>query len=245
MMRGDLSWPKSDSSKGSSRSRRNSKKSGGAWSLCPIRNSSFEAMTPTVPEVGILAVRAISSFNLCLFRTLGIDRCSLWCPQRIFCTGDGGPGSIEQQSARRLTRGGERERQHSLHVLGEQIELEVHHVTGLRHFQVRGTERVRNDPGSEALVIYLCNREADPINDDRSFFDDITHILRGQPDLKSPIAGLFVQGSDGRGAIDMPLHEMPSQSRAGRERSLQIDGAATLECSQIRAGNRFLEQIEG
>ena len=63
--------------------------------------------------------------------------------------------------------------------------------------------------------------------------------------LKSPIAGLFVQGSDGRGAIDMPLHEMPSQSRSGRERSLQIDGAATLECSQIRAGNRFLEQIEG
>ena len=41
---------------------------------------------------------------------------------------------------------------------------------------------MRNDPSDKTRVVYLCNREANAINGDRSFFHDVTRISPIQAD---------------------------------------------------------------
>ena len=103
---------------------------------------------------------------------------------------------------------------------------------------------MRNDPSDKTRVVYLCNREANAINGDRSFFHDVTRISPIQADLKSPTTGLLFQGDDRCRTINVPLHEMAPESGSDCESTLQIDSTAMFEGCQIGAGNRFLEQIE-
>ena len=56
-------------------------------------------------------------------------------------------------------------------------------------------------------------------------------------------AGAF-EGNYLRRAIDVPLDEMPAERRARQQRALQIYRTVAPEEPQVRAVERFLEQIE-
>jgi hypothetical protein len=60
-------------------------------------------------------------------------------------------------------------RNHSLDILGEDIELEIHQVADTRAIEIRMLFCVRYDPHGEAFWKNFRNREADSVDGDRTF----------------------------------------------------------------------------
>src|ERR1044072_4719088 len=87
--------------------------------------------------------------------------------------------------------------QHSLNVLGENIELEIHRIAHLDLVQISMRFRVRDNPHDEAFRKNFGDGKTDSIHRNRSLARDKMGERLWQLDFQSKIFAAFLIGDDG------------------------------------------------
>src|SRR3954452_18374460 len=99
------------------------------------------------------------------------------------------------------------------YVLAENVTFQVDRISRLRKMQVCMLPRKRNDLNVKAAAVETCHRQADPVNSDRAFSNEVwrqdRRVANGQPKGLSVGSNLL----DGSGRIDVTLDEMASNAR--------------------------------
>src|SRR5438034_591527 len=85
---------------------------------------------------------------------------------------------------------------HSVDILGENVELDVHWIARLRSIEVGVLFRVRHNPSDETIGKNFGDRKADSIESDRAFGSHIMRELSWQLDFQSKIRPAFLEGDD-------------------------------------------------
>src|SRR3954463_349758 len=99
-------------------------------------------------------------------------------------------------------------RNHSLDVLGQDVELEIHEIGDRCTIEIGMIPGVRSDPHSKASRQDFRNGKTDSIDADRTLR---SHIMPGcirQSDFKSEVCASPFESENGRDAIDVTLNEM-------------------------------------
>lgn len=134
--------------------------------------------------------------------------------------------------------------QQPLDVFRQNVELEVNESAGLRLFQIRMHPRVRNNPSDETLGQHFSGCQADSVNSDGAFCDDVARELHRQLDLKSIVSALLCKVDNARGAINVALHEMSPQGVSRGEGTLKVHTMIRAKMPEICALESFIEKIE-
>ena len=93
----------------------------------------------------------------------------------------------------------------------ERIDFEVHALSRPRLAKAGMRQRVRDDVDAEAVGLDLVDRQADPVERDRSLWRDKRHQRRRRLDHKAHRLALRPAIDDARDAIDMARHDMPAE----------------------------------
>src|SRR5262245_27456635 len=111
-----------------------------------------------------------------------------------------------------------------LHVLGQDVELQVHSIARLCRLQVRILERVRNNCDRKSSgTLDGCDCQADAVDCNGSLFNNIAGFGGGMLDLEIPCVAFTVEAPDTPNAIHVALHDVAAETRIGSHRPLEID----------------------
>ena len=136
-------------------------------------------------------------------------------------------------------------RNHSLDVLGENIELKIYEVAGCRTIKVGMTLGIGNDPDHEARRKHVRNGKTDPIEGDRTLGSHIMSEVFRQFNFESEVCAFRGEDDNGRDAIDVALHEMSADAAVSAQRALQIYATILSQLVEVSASDCLLEKIEG
>src|SRR3954452_17786605 len=130
-----------------------------------------------------------------------------------------------------------------LHILGEDVNLEVDLAAGLGLPQRRPLQRLRDQRDGEPVVADLAHGQRDTVDGDRALLHHIAQQRRvgveGHHPRKSLLAGL----ADEAHPVHMPLHDMTAEPVGGAQRQLEVDLRPRLELAQRRAAQRLLHHV--
>src|SRR5579872_6274015 len=118
-------------------------------------------------------------------------------------------------------------------MLGDHVALDVDPFASLAAVQVRRLVSMRDDRDSHQSVRDRSDRQADPVNRDRSFINQESVEVVGYPNQQFPIPlPQFAQGFEGAGSIHMPLYDVPAEARLQSKRALEVHAVAGLKVAE-------------
>jgi hypothetical protein len=66
-----------------------------------------------------------------------------------------------------------------------------------------------------------------------------------QFDLEPMVGAMFLEAKNPSGAIDVPLHEMATETALRGKRTFDVNWTGVIEQAEVGSVERFLEQIKG
>ncbi len=103
-------------------------------------------------------------------------------------------------------------RNHSLDVLGQDVELEIYEIADGCTIKVGMALGVGNDPHRKASRKDFRNGKTDSIDGDRTLGNHIMPGVFRQFDFQSEVCAFPVEGENGRDAIYVALNEMSADA---------------------------------
>src|SRR5581483_2448561 len=135
----------------------------------------------------------------------------------------------------------------SLDVLGEHVDLDIDPVPGPQPAQVRALQCLRYQRHREAVLAKLGDRQADAVEGHRALFDQIAREVAAGPRLDLEVEHarepLLAYVCDGRGPVDVPLHDVTAQARVGPQSKLDVHAGAGLQRTKRRASERLVHRL--
>ena len=146
----------------------------------------------------------------------------------------------------RLYAGGSGEAggEHAFDVFGEKVELEVDAVAGGAGVEVGVGVGVRDDPAGEAVLRDFGDGEADAIDGDAAFIDEVVGRLGGEGDLEAVVGAVLGVVEEFGGGIDVALDEVSAHFGSGVEGGLEVDFAAELDAAEAGAAEGLGEEVK-
>src|SRR5918993_634877 len=119
-----------------------------------------------------------------------------------------------------------------LDVLGDDVDLEVHGVTGLLEAERGAGEGLRDQRDDEALVLELGDGQGDPVDGDGSVEHDVAPDVRGQRDLDEVPVFTGRAADDRARGVDVPLDNVPPEAGLWCAGALEVDAVPDRERTQ-------------
>src|SRR5438034_5776064 len=136
--------------------------------------------------------------------------------------------------------------QEGLHVLGENIDLEVDDVAGRLGVQRRRAERVRDERHTEGTrLLQARHRETHAVHRHRSFLHKIAPECCGSLDPHDDRALLGIEGPDKARPVDVALDDVAPEAAASRDGALEVDRAPGTQGAEGGPGQGLLRQLGG
>src|SRR3954449_8819864 len=137
-----------------------------------------------------------------------------------------------------------------LHILGEDVNLEVDRASGLRLPQRRPLQRLGDERDGEPVVADLGHRERDAVDGDRALLHHIAQQPRIRVERHDPGESLLAHLADEPHPIHVTLHDMAAEPVGRAQRQLEVDLRGRLELAQRRPAQRLghhvrAEQLAG
>ncbi len=129
-------------------------------------------------------------------------------------------------------------------VFAEEIGFEVDLGAGGPLAQGGDLVGVRDDPDPESARDEVGDGEADAVQGDRSFEDDIAHDVGRGGDIQEPILAGPFPAEDCAQSVDVAGHEVAAQLGRGAEGALEVDEGSDPAELEVGADPGFLEEIE-
>src|SRR3954452_24730154 len=130
-----------------------------------------------------------------------------------------------------------------LHVLGEDVNLEVDLAAGRRLSKRRPLQRLRDQRDGEPVVADLAHGQGHTVDGDRA----LLHHIPPQPrvGVEGHHAGkaLLARLADEAHPVHVALHDMPPEPVGGAQRQLEVDLRPRLQLAQRRAPQRLLHHV--
>src|SRR5262245_644530 len=124
----------------------------------------------------------------------------------------------------------------SLDILGYDVELQIHRISGLTHFEVRILECMRNYCDRKNARTLQCGYcQADAVDRNRTFFNDVTRTSGWIFDLQTPCIAFTVEFTNPSDSVHMALHDMTAKAGFGTHWSLEIHDRTSAEFTKTGA----------
>src|ERR1700677_461391 len=94
-------------------------------------------------------------------------------------------------------------------------------------------------------VVPAGDGEADAVEGDGTFFGDVAAEILRDPDGEPPIFAFGCDAGDAADAVNMTLHEMSAQARAGCQRAFEVYQVAGFFFCEIGAAESFAGEVGG
>ena len=136
-------------------------------------------------------------------------------------------------------------------VFAEDIDLDVERRAGDERAEAGGRVGVGNDGHFDPVARDGSHGEADAFDGDGAFFDDVAGEGVGKGETQAPVGRLGrggvdgVEGDEGACAIDVSLHDVSAERRAGGGGQLEVDDGSGLEAGERGAGDGLGGEIGG
>ena len=134
--------------------------------------------------------------------------------------------------------------QQSLNVLAQQVELQIHRVTGAFPPQIRDGERMRNQPDRDARVGYFGNCQRNAVDGDAPLVHKMPRIFRRHAYPKIVILTARFEDLDHPQGIDVAGDKVPAHFSPEPKTPFEINQGALAQRGKIRQPPRFRQHIE-
>jgi predicted kinase len=130
-------------------------------------------------------------------------------------------------------------------VFRQEVGFEIDRITGLAAAEGGYGQSMGNQGDAEGLVRHIHDRQADPIDSNRTLGHHLTEQVGGtaKPD-HDPVA-VCLAALEGAHCIDMSLHEMAAQAIAEPQGAFEVDPVAGLHTTQVRPSQRLGRDLKG
>src|SRR5687767_10618412 len=122
----------------------------------------------------------------------------------------------------------------SFDIFCEHVGFEVDERSGFAFAQGGYFVSVRNDPNAESLFGNFGDGQADAVDGDRSFENEVAHQFARRFNFEKPIGAAFFEDSNFTNAIDVAGDEVAVQAFANSERAFEINGRTDLQGLKVR-----------
>lgn len=134
--------------------------------------------------------------------------------------------------------------EHFFDVFSDEVGFQVDEVAGFSVAEGGDFVSMGNDPDAEAFFKDAGHGEADSIDGDRAFVDDIPHDVGGGIDIEHIILTLAFPALDPAGAVDVAGDDMPAEPSVRRQWTFEVYQRARLHGVQVGDVPRLLQDIE-
>ncbi len=110
-------------------------------------------------------------------------------------------------------------------VFAEDIGFEIDQITGAAGLEIGDIARVRDDPDAEPVAADAGDGQADAIDGDRAFLDDVAHDGRRRFDVEDVILAVLFEPPHLAPGIDVAEDEVAVEPGIGPERALEVDAS--------------------
>ena len=110
--------------------------------------------------------------------------------------------------------------------------------------EIRGRGGVGDDPDREGILADFGDGEADAVDGHGAFVGQVSCELGGQFEIQAKIASVFFGATEGDRRVHMTLHEVPPQSAADRQGSLEIHAGAGLQRAEVGFFQGLFQQVK-
>jgi hypothetical protein len=131
-----------------------------------------------------------------------------------------------------------------LDVLAKNIRLKINPVTAATRLQVRDLTGVRNDPDAKPISMNASDGQADSINGDGTFLNDVPHDRWRRFDIEHVVLALTLESPDFSTPVDMTEHKVAVKPCIRAERAFEIHQGTFLREFKIRPLKSFVEHIK-
>src|SRR4051812_15274418 len=130
-----------------------------------------------------------------------------------------------------------------LHVLGEDIDLEIDGSPLRRAAQRRALERLRDQRDREPVVADLGHGQRHAVDGDRPLLHDVAQQAGLGVDADDPREALLAHLAHDAETVDVALDDVTAEAVGGAQRQLQVDRRAGLDVPERRAAQRLVHHV--
>jgi hypothetical protein len=131
-----------------------------------------------------------------------------------------------------------------LDILAKNIRLKIDPVAGATCLQVRDLTGVRNDPNAKPISMNASDGQADSINGDGAFLNDVPHDRWRCFDVEHVILALTLESPDFSTPVDVTEHKVAVKPCIRAERAFEIHQGTFLHEFKIRPLKSFVKHIK-
>src|SRR5512143_405801 len=135
--------------------------------------------------------------------------------------------------------------QKPFHVLADDVRLQVHAVAPFLETEGGQSGRMGDHGDGETRFVYVRHRQADAVDGDGTFFDDVPEDLVRRIDEYPPAIPLDALLPYPADRVNVPAHEVAADPCGKLERPFQVHFRADRKFAQVRDFERFNRHISG
>lgn len=102
-----------------------------------------------------------------------------------------------------------------------------------------------DDPDVETTSLHFSHGQADAVDGNGSFRNQVTFASIGDFDFQHVVGSLPLPADHGSGAVDVAGDEVAAEAGIGAERPLEVDAAAGLQSQEVGGASGFFQEVEG
>src|SRR4051794_36428154 len=130
-----------------------------------------------------------------------------------------------------------------LHVLGQDVDLEIDGSPLPRRAERRALEGLRDQGHREPVVADLRDGQRDPVDGDRALRHDVAQQRRLGVDGHDSREALLADLAHDAEAVDVALHDVAAEAVGGAQRQLEVDPRVRLHAPERRAPQRLVHHV--
>src|SRR4051794_30772551 len=130
-----------------------------------------------------------------------------------------------------------------LHVLGQDVDLEIDGSPLPRRAERRALEGLRDQRDREPVVADLRDGQRDPVDGDRALLHHVAQQRRLRVDGHDPREALVADLAHDAEAVDVALHDVAAEAVGGAQRQLEVDPRVRLHAPERRAPQRLVHHV--
>src|SRR4051794_5124367 len=130
-----------------------------------------------------------------------------------------------------------------LHVLGEDVDLEIDGSPLPSGAERRALEGLRDQRDREPVVADLRDGQRDPVDGDRALLHDVAQQRRLGIDGHDAREALVADVAHDAEAVDVALHDVAAEAVGGAQRQLEVDPRVRLHAPERRPAQRLVHHV--
>src|SRR3954447_14115691 len=130
-----------------------------------------------------------------------------------------------------------------LHVLGQDVDLEIDGSPLPRRAERRALEGLRDQRDREPVVADLRDGQRDPVDGDRALLHDVAQQRRLGVDRDDAGEALLAGVAHDSEPVDVTLHDVTAEPIGGAQRQLEVDPRVRLHAPERRTAQRLVHHV--